>query len=292
MAINSRIGHPKGASFVQIQRWIVVELGLPCAAVIGHLDFLDSATVEAGQPLATRQRIIADLEGIIGRNCVDKAIQTLVELGWLVKIERTTVNKNITTWFEFALDAEAINNYLSGKPGVPKPGNPASRNRDQNRDQNRDRKRDAIYINKEEEKEREAAAAVPKTKNLSARQGGLAEKLNSLMLTASKLGGDAARDADNRRFAEKIAAAVGEEEVLSAIVDCTLPSHLQKALTGLDEVAAKAEAEHKKKEAEARRQVMLNNSKEQVNQLIAQGGGWHQPAYLSKRKVAGSRGAS
>lgn len=132
MSYNSRIKQPGGEFFVKIQRHFVARLGLAGASVMGLLEFLDQAQPTAGLPLATRQRILADLQGIVGKNKVDEALSLLLGMGWVKKIERREVKKNIVQWGEYSLDCDRINADLAaGSPGVPNPGSPASPNRDQ-----------------------------------------------------------------------------------------------------------------------------------------------------------------
>lgn len=113
--------------------------------MLGLLDFLDSAQECPEQPLATRQRVIAELEGMVGRNAVDLALNDLVCKGWIIKIERTAIQKNIVYWHDYALSPERINADLSGgNSDVPNSGPRGSRRRDRVRGCNRD-------VNKNEE---------------------------------------------------------------------------------------------------------------------------------------------
>jgi hypothetical protein len=138
MSRNSRLHHPAGGVFIQVQQWAVKSVGFAQAAVLGLLDFLDSAQDSPGQPLATRQRIIAELEGLVGRNNVDKALDELAARGWVTKIERQAVQRNIVYWYDFALNPEKINEDLeAGIPGFPKSGRRVSPNRDRNGNPNR-----------------------------------------------------------------------------------------------------------------------------------------------------------
>ncbi|MDO8293428.1 MAG: hypothetical protein Q7T29_11280 [Gallionella sp.] len=60
-----------------IHVWAVERFGLAGAAIIGLLDFFDRAQSVPEQPLASSARIIADLEGIVGRDSVLQALKTL-----------------------------------------------------------------------------------------------------------------------------------------------------------------------------------------------------------------------
>lgn len=132
MSRTSRVQLPPATRFVMIYQPLVARLGLAAAAVFGLLDFLDRAQDQPGRPLATRARLIADLQGIIGKNKVDEALAQLADMGWVKKIERREVRSNIIQWVEFSLNADQINVDLdAGSSGVPIPGTPASLNRDQ-----------------------------------------------------------------------------------------------------------------------------------------------------------------
>lgn len=85
MSRNSRLPHPPGGRFVQIHVHLLREFGLAGAAVIGWLDFLDQGMSEPEQPLASRARLIADLEGIVGRNSIDLALRELEQRDLLRK---------------------------------------------------------------------------------------------------------------------------------------------------------------------------------------------------------------
>lgn len=111
----SRIPHPPGERFLQIHSWAVREVGKAAAAVLAVVDFLDRAQEKAGTPVASRTRIIADLEGFVGRDAIDDALGRLVALGWLCRHELTTLGTaNLITRVEYALDADAIATSLQG----------------------------------------------------------------------------------------------------------------------------------------------------------------------------------
>ena len=128
MARNSRLPHPPGARFVIAHDWIIKAVGKNAALIVGELDFLDRAQERAGTPLTTRAGLISVLQGLVGRNAIDAGIRTLVEIGWVILIERSTVGSNIRTWHEYALDVKAVEAWLKNqetrRPGTGKPGVP------------------------------------------------------------------------------------------------------------------------------------------------------------------------
>jgi hypothetical protein len=88
--------------------------------VLAVIDFLDRAHEKAGTPVASRARILADLEGFVGRDAVDDALGRLVALGWLRRHGLTTVgDANLITRVEYSLDADAVASYLRGEPVTP-----------------------------------------------------------------------------------------------------------------------------------------------------------------------------
>ena len=138
----SRIPHPLGSRFIQVWEWAVRTIGRDAAIVMAEIDFLDRAQDAPGQPVASRARILADLEGLVGRNSVDNALRILVEAGWLKRHERRTLGPfNIQRSYEFSLDAVAIAASLGhsmmdsgfGDPDVPISETRQSPNRDQSR---------------------------------------------------------------------------------------------------------------------------------------------------------------
>ena len=139
---------------------------------MAEIDFLDRAQDRPGRPVASRARILADLEGLVGRNSVDNALRILVEAGWLKRHERRTLGPfNIQRSYEFSLDAVAIAASLgrsmmdsnSGDPDVPISESRQSPNRDQSRNPIRE-----PLERKEEEKE---AAASSKRQIVAAAAG-------------------------------------------------------------------------------------------------------------------------
>lgn len=168
----SRIPHPLGGRFIQVWEWAVRTIGRDAAIVMAEIDFLDRAQDAPGRPVASRARILADLEGLVGRNSVDNALRILVEAGWLKRHERRTLGPfNIQRSYEFSLDAVAIAASLghsmmnsdSGDPDVPISESRQSPNRDQSRNPIR-----KPLERKEEEKE---AAASSKRQIVAAAAG-------------------------------------------------------------------------------------------------------------------------
>ena len=126
MSRTSRIPHPPGSRYVAIYHWAVTQWGLAEAAVLGLLDFFDRGQQTEGKPLASRKRIVADLEGIVGRDGVDKALRTLVDAGAL-KMHRTTTpgERNLQTRVDYCLDIDGITHILdaAGTPDFRSSGN-------------------------------------------------------------------------------------------------------------------------------------------------------------------------
>lgn len=109
---ESRIPHPAGARVIILHKWIANILGRNAAMIVGHLDYLDRARDSAGEPLASRAELLAAMEGFAGRDAVDAALKLLVDVGWLVLIERKqSAGCNLRTWHEYALDVAAIANH-------------------------------------------------------------------------------------------------------------------------------------------------------------------------------------
>lgn len=122
---TSRIPHPPGSRFLVLHLWAVKALGKAAAAVLAAVDFLDR--VQPGMPVANRKRLVADLDGLIGRDAVDAAISQLVVMGWLVRHERLELGKsNLQSFVDYSLNAEAIEDYLAseGPPELLKSGTP------------------------------------------------------------------------------------------------------------------------------------------------------------------------
>lgn len=109
---NSRLPHVPGARFTQIHDWALREVGLAGAAVIGYIDFLDRNQARSQRPVATRIDICAALQGIAGRDAIDRALNNLVKLGWVIRSSRRLRN-NPAEKYKFALDADAICKYLA-----------------------------------------------------------------------------------------------------------------------------------------------------------------------------------
>lgn len=120
---TSRVPHPLGGRHVQIHLWAVESVGFSAAALLGVLDFLDRARERPGELLASRARIIADLEGIVGRSAVDKALDRLREMGWIRRVEKQ-IEGNISTRDWYLLAADEVERYMisRGITVVPKMG--------------------------------------------------------------------------------------------------------------------------------------------------------------------------
>lgn len=105
-----------------LRTWIVREVGVAAAAVVDALDFLDRREDRAGQYVATRTRIISDLQGVVSRQSVDGALRQLVEFGWVERREVTAPGqRNIQTTHHYSLNSDAINAWISrsSKNGTP-----------------------------------------------------------------------------------------------------------------------------------------------------------------------------
>lgn len=128
MSRTSRIPHPPGSRFVSLYHWAVRRFGIGGAAVLGLLDFLDRAHDEAGTPLASRARIVAELEGIVGKHVVDRALKNLVVAGAVRQHKETTMgDKNWETRVDYSLDILGLRELLA-PPEDDNSGN--SRNRE------------------------------------------------------------------------------------------------------------------------------------------------------------------
>lgn len=136
MSRTSRIPHPPGSRFVPLYSWAVRLFGLAGASIIGHLEFIDRAQEFENQPLASRARIRADLEGIVGKHLIDEALRNLVAHRALKRHENTTMGtNNLVTRVEYGLDLDGLQ-HLLGTPdfgssgeslkreysGLPEPG--------------------------------------------------------------------------------------------------------------------------------------------------------------------------
>lgn len=105
--------------------WAVKHVEFAAAAILGLLDFLDRRHERPGELLAPRQRIVSDLQGIVGRNSIDAALSKLVQLQWIKQHEITaTTGNNIATTHWYSLCPETIAQHLRGHgiAGVPKSG--------------------------------------------------------------------------------------------------------------------------------------------------------------------------
>lgn len=148
MSRISRIPHPEGSRFVAIFEWVVRLFGMPAAAVLGVVDFHDRREEHPGQPVVSRMRILADLEGIVSRNKVDESLKLLTEeVGWLIRYDQTVKGeRNFQTSSSYALCAPAIADFLkrkssysqTGNPGIPEQGTQESLSGDQSRSPNRE----------------------------------------------------------------------------------------------------------------------------------------------------------
>ena len=138
---SSRIPHPPGGRIYLIHHWALTAIGFAGAAVLGVLDFLDRTQPWPHQFICTRTRLIADLEGLVGKNKVDEALAQLIKLGWVVRREETVWGqRNLQTRHRYALRPDAIAEFLAreGISRVPELGSgkalkrdlPVSRNRD------------------------------------------------------------------------------------------------------------------------------------------------------------------
>lgn len=114
MARSSKIKHPPGDIFFMAYAWSVKVVGKNAAFLLGYLDFLDQRNSRPSLLLASRAEIIAGVQGIVGRDGVDKALDLLVDLGWVNKKECREVSQNIRTWYEYSLAPDKINVYLDG----------------------------------------------------------------------------------------------------------------------------------------------------------------------------------
>lgn len=131
MSRTSRIRHPSGGRFIQLHAWAVGAVGRDGAAVLGLMDFLDRAQDQPGRPLASRSRIIADLQGLVGRNAIDGALARLVDLDWLrLHVDTRVKQRNLSTTHYYSLNAAAVTEYVvkhvSGSPDFGKAGFPIS----------------------------------------------------------------------------------------------------------------------------------------------------------------------
>jgi hypothetical protein len=123
MSYESRILTKPRDRYLKIYQWAVDYLGYSAAAVISQLDFYDRAEPKPGLPVATRARLIADLEGLVGQKKIDDSLKLLVRIGWIGEmIEVEHRPKNITSTKKFYLKADAVNDWRSGiSSDLPEP---------------------------------------------------------------------------------------------------------------------------------------------------------------------------
>jgi hypothetical protein len=82
----------------------------------------------AGPPVVSRLKLLSHLEGVSGRNSIDKALRLLVDYGWIKKTEKTHLNQstsNINTFHLYSLCPAQISAFLEGdsrEPGLGTPG--------------------------------------------------------------------------------------------------------------------------------------------------------------------------
>lgn len=127
MARISRIPHPPGATFFRLHAWVVRAAGRDAAVVLDAIDFLDQREELAGPPVVSRLKLLAHLEGVVGRNGVDKALKLLVENGWIKKKEKVHLNRNsrnINKFHLYSLHPEKISAFLEYKSRHPECGTP------------------------------------------------------------------------------------------------------------------------------------------------------------------------
>jgi len=108
---QSRLPQVPGGRFIQIHDWAVNEVGLAGAAVLGVLDFLDRNQSRPFKPVATRLDISASLQGIVGRDAVDRALRDLMHMGWVTRSLHRLKN-NPAERYKFALNAMVIKKDL------------------------------------------------------------------------------------------------------------------------------------------------------------------------------------
>lgn len=113
MPRDSKIPHPAGGIFLQIHHWALRAVGRDAAAILGHLDFLDRPHEHEGMILASRARLLADLEGFVSRCALDKALADLEEIGWIQRHKREIFSgRNLSTIHEFSLCSSKIAEFL------------------------------------------------------------------------------------------------------------------------------------------------------------------------------------
>ena len=131
MSRDSRIPRPPGSRFVKIYASDLRRFGLAVAAVVSEIEFLDRAQEQPGQPVASRARLIADLEGLVGRDQVDKALRMLQGAQVIKAHSRTERGeRNWQTRVEYGLDMVGLARIFpaAGTPAFRSPGNSGNQN--------------------------------------------------------------------------------------------------------------------------------------------------------------------
>lgn len=126
MSRDSRIPRPPGSRFIKIYASDLRRFGLAVAAVVSEIEFLDRAQELPGQPVASRARLIADLEGIVGRDQVDRALRMLQDARVIKAHPKTERGeKNWRTRVEYGLDLVGLERIFSaaGTPAFRSSGN-------------------------------------------------------------------------------------------------------------------------------------------------------------------------
>ncbi len=120
---SSRIPHPPGSRFIKFYAWQVKRFGFASAAVLSLLDYFDRMHEHSGQKLATRARIVADLQGIVGRDAVDKALSALEDMRVITRhVSTSPGEKNIKRNVDYGLNLSGITRLLA-TPEIRNPGN-------------------------------------------------------------------------------------------------------------------------------------------------------------------------
>ena len=122
MSRTSRIPRRPGSLFVAIYHEDVAHFGLAGAAVLGLLDFLDRAQSAEEQPLASRLRIMAHLQGIVGKHSVDGALRSLLEAGVIKAHKKTIIGpRNLQTTVTYGFDLSGFARIM-GRTETPVSG--------------------------------------------------------------------------------------------------------------------------------------------------------------------------
>ena len=251
MARTSRIPHPTGGTFIQFYSWAVRAAGRDAAAIIGLLDFLDRARESKNEILASRARILADLEGIVSRYAVDKALGELEARSWICRHEREIFGgRNISKVHEYSLNTDKLAEFIENQNvGVLNSERRCSEFRtDVGTDVG------TCTVNKEEEcKEREVLAGTP------------ASTLDCFFeqLIKKQRSGDRERDTaaiSEARQAIKCAR-LSDAEAVAALTPCNYPSQLISAVNN-------AVTEKQRREGAARYEATRNNALREVAQKM------------------------